>query len=342
MNLNNSVKNSDMAVLIPYIPSENRNATLSLIAVRPETNKIIYESEIIKSVQPYIEAAYMANISGLYMKEKKIIENHYSLQIKFARNGKDEIAKYPPFIQHFEKKFQTDFTSAPIIGSYDILARKLLEKDEEELFNTIVPRGDMLDIYGQTIKKIGDYFVVNYDMPAIGTKYHNGTDIFIILVRITDHKRHISDINHEIYDRFMNNDSIDILDSEKRKNICWYNQVKRTYHMSWSHIQTMFDMVDFVFNEDQNPIKFIDTPLGALLGEKKIIPIADLENKLRKLKENPLIYLTEKNTDIKRLTNVIFEGRKMEKDMEFTEKSLEDCCDIIKRIDWEKSFSFRP
>lgn len=333
-----SLTDSEMAILIPYIPEENRNATLFLIAVRPETNKVIYESEIIKSVQPYIKAAYMANISGLYIKENKIIESRYSLQIKFARNGKEEIAKYPPFIQNFEKKFQTKFTSAPIIGSYDIITYNLLGKNEEELFNTIVPREDMLDLYGQTIKKIGAYYVVNYDMPAIGKKYHNGTDIFVILVRLTDLNRHISDINHEIYERFMNNDSIDILDSEKRKSICWYNQVKRTYHISWSHIQAMFDMVDYIFNNDHTPIKFIDTPLGALIAEKQILPLFDLEKKLKMLKNNPLVYLTEKNGDPGRLTNLVFEGRLMKKDMEFTEKSLLDCCDIINRIDWKKSF----
>lgn len=338
MNPNNRANNSDVAILIPYIPEKNLNSTLTLIAVRPETNKVIYESEIIKSVQPYIEPAYMANISGRYIKEKKIIETRYPLQIKFAKNGKDEIAKYPSFIQSFEEYFKTDFSKAEIIGSYDVVANNLLKKNEEELFNTIVPPEDLFEIYGQTIKKIGRYFVVNYDMPAIGTKYHNGTDIFVIVARITDLKRHISDINHEIYSRFMNNDSIDILDLEKRKNMCWYNQVKRTYHISWSNIQAMFDMIDFVYNKDQSPIKFIDTPLGALIAEKQIIPLYDLETRLKKLKGNPLVYLKEENQDKSRLTNIIFEGRQMKKDMEFTEKNLEDCCDVIKRIDWEKTF----
>ena len=342
MNQHLSTLAPDIAVLIPYNPEENKNATLSLIAVRPETNKVIYESEIIKSVEPYIEAAYMANISGQYIRQKKIIESRYSLQIKFARNGKEEIAKYPAFITQFEKKFQTSFNSAPIIGAYDAVTYNFLGKNEEELFNTIVPSEDLLDLYGQTVKKIKGYYVVNYDMPAIATKYHNGTDIFVIVVRVTDLRRHISDINHEIYDRFTSNNSIDILDSEKRKSLCWYNQVKRTYHISWSHIQAMFDIVDYVFTEDQIPVKFTDTPLGALLEEKQILPGKNTEKILRKLKENPLVYLKQENSPEHKLTNIIFEGRIMQKNMEFTEKSLSECCEIIKRIDWEKTFSGPP
>lgn len=117
-------------VLIPYgiDKQELSDASVAVIGVRPETNKVSYEAAIIKAAAPFADVVYMANISGRVINEKGIVACHYSSQLQFAINGKEELEKYPELVEAFEKKFHRNFSDAPIIGSYDALLEYRVKK----------------------------------------------------------------------------------------------------------------------------------------------------------------------------------------------------------------------
>ncbi len=326
-------------VLIPYTVPERElgDSSISIITVRPETNKVNYEAVIIKSTAPFANVIHMANLSGMLINKKGIVACHYSSQLQFAVNGKEEMEKYPEMIRTFEKKFDTPFKDAKIIGSYEAILDFKLKKSADDLFETMVPGEHFLELFGQTIKKIDVYYVLNYDIPAILTRHDKGTDMFLVAIRMKDSKNRFSDLNHVIYENMRKDTAINILGIDRRKGLAWYDQVRRTYHISRSHIEAMFDLTDYVFKDESERILFSDTPLGRRLVEKKIMTKDQVEERLNHLKQNPLVYMTHPGNGKKEtLANIISEGR-IKKLTCYREKTLEECCKIISTINWEKS-----
>lgn len=324
-------------VLIPYTIDRNTlsDSSVLLIYVRPETNKINYEAAIIKAASPYADAVYLANLSGNLVNNKAIVASHYSIQLQFAIEGKDKLAKYPEMIQEFEKKFKVDFRDAEIIGPFEAIVEYKIKKSADDLFETMVPDADFLEMYGQTIKRIGGYYVVNYDIPAIITRHHEETNMFSIALRLKSDRYGFLDIDYFIYENMCKSETTSLLDSETRHSLPWYKLVRRTYHISRSHIEAMSDLTDYVFKNEGTRIGYMDTPLGKKLVEEGIIKEDRLEERLTYLKENPLVYLDRPDGSLK-LVNIITEGKER-KGSKFFQNDLHQCCEIIKNINWEKS-----
>jgi len=324
-------------VLIPYTIDRDTlsDSSVLLIYVRPETNKINYEAAIINAASPYADAVYLANLNGNLVNNKAIVSSHYSIQLQFAIEGKDKLAKYPEMIREFEKKFKMDFRDAEIIGPFEAIVEYKVKKNAEELFETMVPDPDFLEIYGQTIKRIGDYYVVNYDIPAIITRHHEETNMFSIALRLKSDRYGFLDIDYFIYENMCKNKTTSLLDSDKRHTLPWYKLVRRTYHISRSHIEAMSDLTDYVFKRTGERIGYVDTPLGKKLVEEGIIKEDRLDERLTYLKENPLVYLDRPDGSLK-LVNIITEGKER-RGSKFIQNDLHQCCEIIKNINWEKS-----
>lgn len=322
-------------ILIPYTMSreELSNATMVIISVRPETNYARYEAAIIRAIAPIGRVVYMANLAGPLINDRAIVARHYSSQLEFAVNGKKEMAKYPEMIEKFEKKFNVPFHDACIIGSYEAVIEHI-KKDPEELFHTMVSGSDFLECYGQTIKKIEGFYVLNYDIPAILTRHNEKTNVFIIAVRFKDPGVHLAEVDHVIYNNLCQGEATYILDAEIRQDLAWFNLVRRTYHISRSHIEAMFDLTDYVFKNKNQSIHFSETPLGVALLDRDILSPDHLEERLKLLKDNPLVYIDEPN-GIQKLVNIIWAG-KVQKQSTFIEKSLDECCHLVKKINWEK------
>lgn len=308
-------------IAIPFQTTEIHDCSIAVIAVRPESNKVSYESVILRGVSPHAELIYMANLSGTVVRNAKIIESQYKLQYKFAKNGKSEIMKYPELQKAFHKKFNIKAEDAPIIGAFEAVTTYYdkLQKTDQELFQTIVDQKDLLEIYGHTIKKIGDFYIVDYDIPAIFSKYNNETDIFVIAVKMNDKNSPFTNLNRGIYEEFEKNQSITIIDSQSRSQMKWFNRVKRTYHISSSHIKAMFDMTNYILDSEGNHINFEQTPLGNMLLTRKIVT----EDQLRQLKDNPMV--TIKTGSKTKLINILTP-------YSVCQKSLEQCCDLINKI----------
>ncbi len=299
-------------VIIDYIYSNAIDKPAALVYVRPETNEVHYEKAIILGIMPYADVVYLANLNGKIFIKDALILDHYPSQYRFAVYGKDEMAKYPEFIEKFEKYFDDKFEKAQIMGSFDALIK--LGMTDELLFNIVVDKKDFLKLYGQTIKKINNIYILNYDMPAIIKRYTPKANVFVIAVKFKDPMTSFMDINQSIFERMKENNVV-IEGEGIYKDLEWNEIIRRTYHISKNHIMAMFDMIDFVIRTDTHHIEFHQTPLGRLCIEDKNI----LPEDLYKLKDCPLVYVLKDGK--RRLVNLIEEANEM---------SMEECSLLIK------------
>lgn len=307
-------------IIIPYIPDENDVSPYAMVYVRPQTNKLNYEKAIIVACQKFGDVIYLANINGKIFIKNVLILDHYSTQYYFSIHSKTVIGEYPEMVECFEKHFKTSFEKSDIISSFDAQLR--LKLSAEELFNTIVGDKDFLKLYGQTIKKINGYYVVNYDIPAIISKYTPESDVFVVGVKITNPDTAIDDINQTIFDNLKKDLSTPIIDEDKLSMLKWNDMVRRTYHISCNHIATAFDMSDFIFNPDGTVLDFYNIPLTRYLIDNKIVTLEEI----RQIKKFNLVYkFCEDGSE--KLINILDEGNN---------QSIEESIELFKKINLKR------
>lgn len=173
-------------IIISY-PGPSRAPAVQdiFIYLRPESNGVRVEGPLLKSIRDYpapkdsLKIIYMANIPGSFLIKHRIIEEHYSLKVRFAMLGRDLFTA--TMRGAFEDYFQIPFSEADIIGSFEALKR--LKLTYEELFHLWLPEKDLFTIHGQTVKRFKGTYIVNYDIPALLHKNNNRTNIFVIILR---------------------------------------------------------------------------------------------------------------------------------------------------------------
>lgn len=325
------MEDKNYEILIPFDKTSVKNSSVVMIAVRPETNKIDYESIIIKSASNLSKPVYMANLNGKLLEKNNVITEHYFCQYQFASKGKSYLSQYPEMVKSFEDKFSIDFDKANIIGSFEAIRnyKDEIGLNEHELFHLLVKRKDFLEFYGQTIKHYKDFYIVNYDIPAILKNYSTDSNILVLALKMDNPNTSFSKLNYQIFNNFETPDSINIIDFSVRNKMEWYNQVRRTYHISRNHIDSMLDMKDYIYTEKGYQINFEDTPLGQKLLERNIYTKQNIESILSKYKLNPLQYI--KNGNSSKLCYLPKEGYYINKN-DLVELSLDNCADIFKNI----------
>ena len=305
-------------VLIQYMNNDTTDLPTAVIYVRPKTNLVKYEKEILVGLQPYADVIYLANLNGkLFIKNALILE-HYSTQYKFSIMGKEEVKKYSEMKKKIEKFFDRDFDSMKIIGAFDAMLEMNLTADA--LFNIIVEKKDFLKLYGQTIKKVKDYYIVNYNIPAILEKYTPTANIFVVAVRLKDKNTSLKLLDQSIFENIQNDKNTPIIDEDKLGKLKWNEKIRRTYHISRNHIIAMFDMMDFVFKSNGDHIKLEEIPFAKWLFDRGNIN----EQQLLQLKDYAIVYIRKNRK--KKLVNILEESM---------HKNFEECEELLKSIIWE-------
>ena len=155
--------------------------------LRPETNGVLTESVIMKTIveDPHwkeaVKLVYLANYPGDFIQTRHLVEHHYKVKIFFARKGGKAFT--PGMRRDFEEKFRVPFDEERVTGAFDALERTGLS--EEELFQYRVGEEDMLLTLGQNVKRRGDIWIVNYDIPAILHRNTFETDIAVMVFRVS-------------------------------------------------------------------------------------------------------------------------------------------------------------
>ncbi len=267
MGINTNLADVKPDIIINYDLSEIESET-GVVYVRPESNEVNYEKAILKGVMPSADVIYMANLNGaLFIKDALIVE-HNACQYRFAIFGKEEMIRYREMAEAFENHFNVDFNKAKIVGSFEAILTLNISSDE--LFNTIVPNDRFLYLYGQTIKRVGDVFVINYDLPAIISRYTPTANIFVIVLRSKEKNFNFKGLSQSITKMIQTTDYYDLLDDNIKKNMLPDEMIRRIYHISRNHFMAMCDMLDFVFYSNSDQISPNQTTLGHKLIEKGI------------------------------------------------------------------------
>lgn len=288
-------------IIVPFDPKKNYALPVAMVYVRPETNAILYEKAIVEGVRPFARVLYIANLGGGLFIRDGLVYEHYPLQYRFACKGKEELAHYPEMVAAFEEHFRKPFANANIIGAFDALTA--LKLTEEELFDVFVPDASFIAFYGQTIKKIDAYYVVNYDIPALIKKYRPSANVFAICIALSDETTPVDDVNRSIFETITKSENIRFLNEQRYADLPWYEQARRTYHISRNHVMAMFDMNDFIYVSKSARLPLLETPLGKVLHEETGVP----EETLLRIKQYPLVYCDCGGK--KKLVNVLEEAK---------------------------------
>lgn len=269
-------------ILVPYRDSGSRvdpdcpsGRVYALAYVRPETNRSSYEGEIVRALKGRAELVYMANLNGRLFTEGGILGSHYASQFRFARDPRACLSEYPEVARAFESHFGLPAAEADIMGS--LRAVEWGFSNAEELFSTIVDDSDFLSSYGQTFKLVRGKYIVNYDIPAIQTRYTAQSDCFVVLVRAEGAADKLySELNRAIYKEICSRPETPLVDSEALEGMAWSERVRRTYHLSTNRLMAMLDMADFVYLSPDRRLDVAETPLGAALVAEGILSASQL------------------------------------------------------------------
>jgi len=173
-------------VVVPYGgPTREESLQDLFVYLRPETNGVMVESVLLKVIRAdaryreQISLVYLANLPGDFIVSNRVVEQHYASRLRFTRKGKASFT--PSMRRRFTQYFHVDFESAILLGAFDAVASGRFRWDE--LFEVWVEPHDLFEMNGQTIKRIGDVFVINYDMPALLHKNNKQTDIAVMVFR---------------------------------------------------------------------------------------------------------------------------------------------------------------
>jgi hypothetical protein len=279
-------------ILAAYPPQEDgfapgsKPVSYAVVYVRPETNSVLYERAIAAAIRSRgEEVIYLANLNGGLLRSDGVLEEHYVTQLRFAEDPLREAARYPEIARRLAHRFGAPPGGLDLIGSLEAASRTGLS--EEELFETFVPPADFLSCWGQQFKRIGGAVVANPGLPAVLKRYTPQANVFVAAVRSADGSPgFFAELNRAIYREITSRAETPLMDAERLGRVPWSEKVRRTYHISRTHLMAMFDMADFVYLGDKR-LQPEDTPLGRSLLAEGILTA----EKLQAIQRDPLVRL---------------------------------------------------
>jgi hypothetical protein len=258
-------------ILRPYaaeedLSSEPRRDRLrhAIVCVRPESNRLPYEAEIVSVLKARARVTYIANLNGRLFTEGGILRSRYASQFRFARDPRAFLEQYPELALAFEEHFGVPVSEAPIRSSLGDLSE--IGLSPEGLFATIVSDSDFLAVKGQTFKRIHGVYIVNYDLPAIVRRYTPEANVFVALAEAeADSDDFYDGLNEALHDTIASHSETPLVFGAELSGLSWHEQVRRTYHLSMNRLQAMLDMADFVYPDASGRLGVSGTPLGSAL-----------------------------------------------------------------------------
>ena len=247
-------------VVVPF-DSECRTEMCQDVCVylRPEANGIQVESALMRTIhtnshyKENVRLVYLANLPGEFIARHRIIEQHYRLKLSFAKHGKRMFTAYMQ--QEFSHYFGVPFEKAEILGAFE--AMKRLHYSREELFRLWVPAQDIMHVNGQTIKRVGSVYIINYDIPAILLKNKMSTDIAVMILRTRLGPDSIHTLMMEMVER-LKQDGL-LQESEA---------FTRVFHFSRSPFEQILDGIGFLYRNDGTHIPLNEIQFYCYLQER--------------------------------------------------------------------------
>lgn len=262
--------------------------------LRPETNGVVTESTLMKVVvsnerwHQGMKLVYLANYPGDFIQTRHLVEHHYRVKIAFARSGGRAFT--PGMRETFENRFEEEFPEDRVMGAFDALDYWGI--GEEELFDFRVPPEDMLVALGQNVKRRGDRWIVNYDIPAILHRNTFETDIAVMVFRVSLEWDEFRDVILAMGQA--------LVDAGVMAPMV---PPSRVFHYSRSPFEQILDGIDFLWGVDiSDGGAEDDISFGAYLMEKGVNretiqeavgrPLVEWRGDDRKIREGNLLEMT--------------------------------------------------
>ncbi len=230
------------ALLVPYPGPDASGDTCDVyLYLRPETNGVLTESVMMKTIvgdtqwKEAVKLVYLANYPGDFIHTRHLVEHHYKVKIFFARNGGSVFSS--GMRRDFEKKFNVDFDEDKVLGAFDAL--DYTGFGEEDLFGYRVGEEDMMVTLGQNVKRRGDIWIVNYDIPAILHRNTFDTDIAVMVFRVS--------LNWKDFEELVALMSIHLVESGVLGKD---TPPSRAFHYSRSPWEQLLDGIDYLWGVD--------------------------------------------------------------------------------------------
>jgi hypothetical protein len=259
-------------ILVAY-PSEEGfgpgAGSYAVVYVRPETNTVLYERAIVAGIRARGDTIiYTANLNGSLFESDGILKRHYVTQLAFASDPHGQLENYPEIGERLARHFGEPSDRLPLVGAFQAVTRT----PAEELFETFVPPADFLACWGQQFKRIGGEVVANPGLPAVLRRYTPQANVFVVVVRSADGSPgFFAALNRAIYLEITSRAETPLVDGERLGGAPWSERVRRTYHLSRTHLMAMFDMADLVYLGEGRRLPLADTPLGRSLRAEGIL-----------------------------------------------------------------------
>lgn len=295
-------------VIVPYGGPESSGSVEDVfLYLRPESNGIMVESILMNVLRgnelfrKKAQLVYLANLPGDFIMENHVIEDHYSVNYRFACKGK---SLFTPFMkQEFSSHFHTDFDDAAIAGSFDALQE--LNIDAETLFNIWVPFEDMMQINGQSIKKYKNLYIINYDIPALLHKNNYSTDIAVMILRSSLDKENFKEMILQMERALIEKG---IMDKEKPPS--------RYFHYSKGPFEQILDGLGYLYTSDGEHLPMENVSFSEML-KKSGFSLKQIYGVIN----NPIMYFQD--------------GEKLVEDnifMRTRSKNFDEALDVLKSV----------
>ncbi|SIQ59205.1 hypothetical protein SAMN05920897_11164 [Alkalispirochaeta americana] len=244
-------------LLLPYPGPEPDPEVLDIfLYLRPESNGVLVESTILSVIQHCreyrqgLQFIYLANFPGSYIVNNAIVERHYSLRLFFAVHGGRFFTG--DMRRQFGDFYGEPFPEGRVLGAFSALQR--YHWSPEELFSLWVKERDIVHIAGQVIKRHGDDYIVNYDIPALLHKNTASTDIAVMAFRTRLGYPHFFEIAHQMKRALIERGIL-------RKT----SPIARTVHISRSPFEQLADTRDYLLRPDGSPAVLEDSSFARFL-----------------------------------------------------------------------------
>lgn len=267
-------------VVLPYI--EHRDSTNSkdlYIYLRPETNGIAVESLIFGVIhnnakfREGIGLVYLANLPGDFLTKHRVIERHYSLKCDMAKRGRECFT--PLMISRFEKWFKVKWDDSKVISAYNAL--DILGITSRELFDLWVKDQDFLYVHGQSIKKVGEYYIINYDIPELLKKNSFDTDLAVMVLRTTLSNRELTSLISKMEEALKNGGAIDPK-----------TPPRRCFHYTKSPLEEILDGLGYLYTEDGESVRPGSISFSSYLMDKGLT-----EDRILELVDYPIVTIED-------------------------------------------------
>ena len=279
-------------VLVPYPgPETDPGIEDIFVYMRPETNGVVGEREVLKVIedcQEYkvdLHLAYLANIPGEFIAANHIVEHHYAVKMSFAVHGKALFTQRMK--ERFAQHFGLDFDRAPIIGAFEALDR--LGIRAEDLFQQWVDEPDIMVTNAQSIKRVGSYYVVNYDIPALIHKNNKNTDIAVMLFRTRTGYDYFLSLTAKMREGFI-----------KQGLLGTKGSVSRVLHFSKSPVEQILDGRGYLYDSSAHLVSTGELSFASYLMQNGVSeteihgmlnnPIAEFETSRGRVEDHVISY----------------------------------------------------